>query len=461
MRVVAALGAVLAAFCFARLAERHFGPAARVGILWFALATVTDLAIGRLTYALGTALGLAALYAAQRRWRLLAAVLAALTAAATPLAGLFLGLAAAALFLAGRRRDGLILGAPALLVAVLMAVLFPEGGRQPFGSQALLVSVVLTVAFLYLAPDRILRVGAGLYLAATVAAFVLITPIGGNTTRLGAVLAGPLLLCARSRLRPASRWPGGLATPAVALAAAGLLAWQWYAPAREVARSVGDPLSRAATYSGLFAFLTAHHAAAGRVEIPFTRSHWESAFVPGHFPLARGWEKQLDAGYNQLFFHAHLRPGAYRAWLDSLGVRYVALARAPVDPSSRAEVRLVLGGVSYLEPVWRDPHWRVFAVVDPQPLASPPARLTALGSQSFSLRFTRPGTTVARVRFTPYWRASSGCVARAPGGFTAVSAARAAVVHVGIAFSLGRSLSPGRRCAPAGGPASLSAAPGG
>ncbi|HEU0316974.1 MAG TPA: hypothetical protein VFR49_06570 [Solirubrobacteraceae bacterium] len=453
MRVVAAAGAVLAAFCFARLAERHFGPAARVGILWFALATVTDLAIGRLTYALGTALGLAALYAIQRRRRFLAAVLAALTAAATPLAGLFLGMAAVALFLAGRRRDGLILGGPAILVAALMAVLFPEGGRQPFGGQALLVSVLLTVAFLYLTPDRLLRIGAGLYLAGTLAAFVLITPIGGNTTRLGAVLAGPLLLCARGRSGRAA-----LATPAVALAAAGLLAWQWYAPVREVAHSVGDPLSRAATYTGLFAFLTAHDAAPGRLEVPFTRSHWEAAFIPGHFPLARGWEKQLDAGDNPLFFHPRLRPATYRAWLDSLGVRFVAVARAPVDPSSRAEVRLVLGGVSFLAPVWQDPHWRVFAVVDPQPLASPPARLTALGPQSFDLRFAGPGTTVARVRFTPYWRASSGCVARAPGGFTAVSAARAGRVHVGIAFSLARSLSSGRRCAPA---ARLSAPPSG
>ncbi len=459
MRVVAAVGAVLAAFCFARLAERHFGPAARVGILWFAVATVTDLAIGRLTYALGTALGLSALYAARRRRRLLAVLLAALTAAATPLAGLFLGMAAAALFLAGRRRDGLILGVPAILVAGLMAVLFPEGGRQPFGGQALLVSVLLTVAFLYLTPDRTLRIGAGLYLAGTLVAFVLVTPIGGNTTRLGAVLAGPLLLCARAR--PERRRAAGLATAAVAITAAGLLAWQWYAPVREVARSVGDPLSRASTYTGLFAFLAAHHAAAGRVEVPFTRSHWEAAFIPGHFPLARGWEKQLDAGYNPLFFHPRLRPAVYRAWLDSLGVRYIAVARAPVDPSSRAEVRLVLGGVSYLEPVWSDPHWRLFAVVDPEPLASPPARLTALAPQSFSLRFARPGTTVARVRFTPYWRPSSGCVARAPGGFTAVSAARATVVHVGIAFSVGRSLAPGRRCAPAAGPPGLSAVPGG
>ncbi|MGI8801762.1 MAG: hypothetical protein ACR2KV_06255 [Solirubrobacteraceae bacterium] len=453
MRVVGALSAVLAACCFARLAEGHFGPRARIGILWFALATATDLAIGRLTYALGTAFGLAALYAAQRRRRVPTVVLAALTAAATPLAGLFLAMAGVAGFLDGRRRLALMIVVPSLAVAGALAVVFPEGGRQPFGTQALAVSLALTVAFVVLAPDRLLRIGAALYLAATVGAFVLVTPIGGNTTRLGAVVAGPLLCCAR----PPREWRGRrLGGAAVALLAAALLVWQWYAPVREVSRSVGDPLSRSATYDGLFAFLGAHGAETGRIEVPFTRSHWEAAFVPERFPLARGWEKQLDAGYNGLFFRRPLRPAAYHAWLRSLGVRFVAVALAPSDPSSRAEVDLVLGGLPYLRPVWRDAHWRVFALADPRPLATGPARLTALGPQSFTLRFSRPGTSVADVRFSPYWSSSSGCVARAPGGFTAVTAQHPAVVRVGIVFSVGRVVGAGRRCA---GPARFSPRP--
>ncbi|MEA2300073.1 MAG: hypothetical protein QOE44_608 [Solirubrobacteraceae bacterium] len=447
MRVVGAAAAVLAAFCFARLALSRFGPGARSGILWFALATASDLAIGRLTYALGAALGLAALLALQRGRELPAGVLAGMTAAATPLAGLFLGLAGTALFVGGRRRMAAVVALPALGVAAGLALVFPEGGRQPFGTRALLVSVLLTLAFVALTPDRVLRIGGALYLAATLAAFVLVTPIGGNTTRLGAVLGGPLLLCARSR-----RTRGGVldrtgpAAAVVPVVLVGLFAWQWYAPVREVTHSLDDRLSREATYRGLFGFLAGHGARAGRVEVPFTRSHWEAAFVAARYPLARGWEKQLDAGYNGLFFHPNLSSATYHEWLRRLGIRYVAVATAPSDPSSRAEVRLVLGGLPYLRPVYRDPNWRVFGLTDPEPLASPPARLTALGLESFTLRFARPGTSQVRVRFSPYWRATRGCVARAPGGYTQVTAGDRGPVRVTIAFSLGRVVDPDPRC---------------
>ncbi len=43
------------------------------------------------------------------------------------------------------------------------------------------------------------------------------------------------------------------------------------------------------------------------------------------FPLARGWYRQLDIAQNPLFYEEPLEPSAYRAWLDSLGVRWVLL----------------------------------------------------------------------------------------------------------------------------------------
>jgi hypothetical protein len=213
-----------------------------------------------------------------------------------------------------------------------------------------------------------------------------------------------------------------------------------------VAHSVGDPLSRTATYQGLLGFLAAHDADDGRVEVPFTRSHWEAAYVSSRYPLARGWETQLDAGYDKLFFHRPLPAATYHAWLRSLAVRYVAIAMAPPDPSSRAEVSLVLGGLPFLRPAYADRYWRVFAVADPEPLASPPATMTALGPESFTLRFAGRGTSVVRVRYSPYWRPTAGCLARSPGGFTAVTAPGPALVRVTIAFSLGRMVAPGRRC---------------
>jgi hypothetical protein len=425
MRVAGALAAVLAAFCFARVAERRFGARARAGILWFAAATATDLAIGRLTYALGAALALAAIWAAGR-WLPAAAVAAALAAAATPLAGLFLGLAGAALLLTGRRRGGLALALPALAVAVAMVALFPEGGSQPFHRQALVTSVVLTVAFACLVRDRLLRVAAGLYLVGTLAAAVLSTPIGGNTTRLGAVFAGPLLLCSRPR--------GGRI---VAVALAGMLAWQWFAPVREVSNAAGDRLSQPATYRGLLAFLAADDPPGGRIEIPFTRSHWETAIVAPRFPLARGWEKQLDVAYDGLFYAPGLTAATYHAWLRRLGVRYVAVPAAPLDPSSAAEARLIDGGLPYLRAVYRDRDWQVWRLADPLPLASAPARLVALGGQSFTLAFARAGTSLVRVRWSRYWRTDSGCTSPAAAGFTQVGVDRKSTVRVAIDFALG------------------------
>jgi hypothetical protein len=446
LRVAGALAEVLAAFCFARLAERHFGHRARPGILWFALATGSDLAIGRLTYGLGAALGLAALLAAQRKRPALAVVLAALCGAATPLAGLFVGLVAATLLLTRHRRGALLLGIPALSVSFGLAIAFPEGGREPFGTKPFIYALVMTLAFLVLLgrEQRVLRVGAALLFAATVASFVIDTPMGGNISRLGAVFMGPLLLCALAAApRPLARRTlvGGV----VALGA--LLAWQWTAPVREVPKGVGDPLTEASTYRGLFAFLGSHAQPPARVEVPFTRSHWETAFVGAHFPLARGWEKQLDTKFNPLFFHRPLPAATYHVWLRDLGVRYIALPDVPPDPSSRDEYKLLRRGTPFLRAVYRDRHWRVFQLLDPAPLIAPPASLVALGRQSFSLRFAAAGRATAHVRFSPYWQADRGCVSRAPGGWTSVSARRAGLVRVRIRFSPARIAARRSRCA--------------
>ena len=325
-----------------------------------------------------------------------------------------------------------------------MTIAFTEGGREPFGTRPLIVSLALTLGFLLLLPraERTLRVAAGLYLLGTVAAFVLVTPIGDNTTRVGADFAGPLLACAL--LARGARPSSSRALTCALLV--GLLAWQWFAPVREFAKGVGDPVSRTSSYTGLENYLRAHDTPLGRLEVTFTLSHWEAAILAPQFPLARGWEKQLDTADNGLFYRRPLRSASYHAWLQQLAVRYVIVARAPLDPSSRGEAKLVLGGLPYLRPVYSDAHWRVFEVIAPTPLASAPGRVTALAGQSFVVDFTRPGTTLVRIRFTPYWRARAGCVGRGHGGFTRVSSPRSARVAVTISFSVARILDHGVRC---------------
>ncbi|MCA1689000.1 MAG: hypothetical protein LC720_00660 [Actinobacteria bacterium] len=169
--------------------------------------------------------------------------------------------------------------------------------------------------------------------------------------------------------------------------------------------------------------------------------------------LARGWERQLDIADNGLFYVPDLTAGAYAAWLRATGVAYVALPDAPLDYSARAEAGLIRSGLPFLRLVGRLRHWRVYAVSAPRRLASPPARLTALGPDRFTMAFARPGTSVVRLRFSDYWTAPGACVGRAPGGFTAVRSERPGRVSVTARLDRGLRLERGRVCGPSPGPA--------
>jgi hypothetical protein len=235
--------------------------------------------------------------------------------------------------------------------------------------------------------------GAGLYGIAALLAYALPTPMGGNISRLGSEFAAPLLIGVL-----ATRRGRGRIQPAVALGVlVALAAWQWLAPVREASKVVGDPSYHAAYYAPLIRFLERDAGGPARIEVPFTRAHWEAVHLAPYFPLARGWQTQLDVKYNALFYrHGAVTADAYRAWLDGNAVAWVALPDAPLDPSGRAEARLVRGGLAYLEPVWRDAHWRVFRVRDTEPLVTGAAELVSLTSERIVLRAPRGDGARAR-----------------------------------------------------------------
>ena len=123
-----------------------------------------------------------------------------------------------------------------------------------------------------------------------------------------------------------------------------LLYWQWLAPVRSVIRGGGGPSSELSYHQPLLDELARLTRSDGpfRVEVPFTANHWETRYVAPRFPLARGWERQLDVKLNGLFYHdGALTPASYRAWLDRLAVRYVALPGVKLDPSGAREGALV------------------------------------------------------------------------------------------------------------------------
>jgi hypothetical protein len=440
-RLVGALSAVAAAVLFERLVRDSDG--ARLAALWFAVGSVTTLISGRLTFALGVAIALGAVLAAARGRVVWACVLAALTSLASPVAGAFVGLAAAAWWLDRPRWWPVALGASALGPAAALAVAFPEGGSFPFVPSSFWPALAAALAVVIALPRsaRVVRIGAVLYALAMIASFVFSTPMGGNVVRLGALFAGPVLAAVLWRRN----------RRVLALLALPLLYWQWVAPIDDWARSANDASVHEHYYAGLLGFFDSRPGGPFRIEIPFTDNHWESRWVAPHVPLARGWERQVDRARNDIFYDDRpITPARYRRWLDDNAVRYVALADAPIDYSAAEEAELIRDGLPYLRPVWHDAHWQVFAVAGAQPLARGAATVTALGGSSVTLRATRAGDVDLRVRFTPYWAvvAGQGCVSRAAGDWTRLRAAGPGVVVLQTRFAVGRVGATSPRCSP-------------
>jgi hypothetical protein len=173
-------------------------------------------------------------------------------------------------------------------------------------------------------------------------------------------------------------------------------------------------------------FLQSRPRAGGfRVEIPLTENHWEARHVAGGrdgIPLARGWERQLDRRFGALFYDGGLDAAGYRAWLDERAVAYVAVPDVALDAAGRDEARLVDAGLPYLRPVWRNAHWRVFAVTRPTPLASGAGAAARLSPTGVTLRAAGAGDVLVRVHHTRWWRVTAGraCVRAGPGGMTLV-----------------------------------------
>jgi hypothetical protein len=444
---VGAVASTATAGLFEPLAYGRYGRDGWLGALWFGLATGTDLFTGRLTFAFGMLPAVACALALQRRRPVLATALAVLTALASPVAALFAALAGAAYaigrYAATRKPTAAIPGlAPAtgaLLPVALLATAFPEGGTEPFGVTTLfpIPLIALVLVLVTQRRDWTLRAGAIVYALACLASFAITSPVGSNAARLAPLIAGPVMALAL--------WPRRkLLLLAVAVP---LLYIQWQAPIRDVSTSVGDPSASASYWRPLLSFLHGQPGEPFRIEIPFTQFHYEAYEVAPRFPLARGWERQLDIADDALFYDGTLNPATYHAWLHRLAVRFVAVSDASLDYSARAEKRLIDRGLPYLRPVLLTRHWRVYEVTDAISLAQGAATATAIGPNWVTLTAARAGTAFVRVRFTPYWVLSSGCVAP-ENGFTKLTLRRPGPVKLAIRFAPGRIKARAPRCSP-------------
>jgi hypothetical protein len=366
--------------------------------LWFAAGTVTNVAVGRMPFALGLTVGVGALVAAQRRRPVLTIVLTVATAAASPVVSAFLAIVFVAWAWVERgreRRRFALLAAAALAPVLAVAVLYPQGGSFPFRWEALVGTLVVSGLAVVLIPSRhhLLRTIAVIYALAAIVAFVIPTPLGANLTRLGMYAAAPALLAVVSLRRSL-----------LVIALVALWFWQWSPAFDAILRSGRDLSTQRDYYVPLMKYLDSVGAADDRTEVVPTARHWEAAYVAAAFPIARGWERQLDIRFNKLFYEPGLTAARFHDWLKDEGVDRVALPDAALDDAGKQEAALLAKGLPFLREVWSNPHWRVWEVVDSPGLVDGPATVIGIDAESIDLDVTGPGDVTLRVRGSAFWR---------------------------------------------------------
>ncbi|MEA2373268.1 MAG: hypothetical protein QOH12_3662 [Solirubrobacteraceae bacterium] len=458
IRLTGIVAVALSTVIFRRLTmianRMRTGPATLV----FALGATGDLFIGRVTFALGVTLGLASVLAGVRGHRLFSGVLSLACAAASPVAAAFLVMVACADLSINRAAGrAAALAGPALILALTLLLLFPGGGYEPFGLSSLMAAVGATGAVLILLPpsERLLRRLAGFYLASLLLAYVLRTPMGSNAVRFGVLFAPPALagrvrvadvqrVLSRARTfverrRAAGRVDLGIsrgfATVLLGLLVAATVLWQVDGPIDQSVGAAGDPSAKASFYAPAIGYLDRQNRGQPmRVEVAFTRSHWDATVVGRRFLLARGWERQLDTRYDALFYAPVLTARAYDSWLLDNAVRYVALSSAPPDFSSTQEDALIRAGLPFLRLAFATPDgdWRIYRVVGARPLATGPGRLSAVDANGFSLTASEAGPFVVRLHYTRFWTVTTGLakVSPTPDGWTRVDAGRAGQIAI-------------------------------
>lgn len=398
----------------------------RAGAIAVVVSGAFDVFSGRITFAFGVVAALLALLAVERRRPWFAFLGGLLATAASPVAGVLLAVVAVATVLAGprRRASGFAVVLGIAVSTVLIAVLAggSRNGYEPFTRTSLLLSIGTTLVVILSPVGRRLRVVGWLTLWLLVGCFLIHTPVGANATRIAVLGAAPALVAA-------ARLPRVVLLPAVVVAgllASGQLVNDMSAAGGAVAtRGFVAPLKHE-----LLAQPLIYHY---RVEVVAPKTHWPLTYLLPEIAVARGWERQTDEARNRLFYgRAPLTAAAYRGFLDHNAVGYVALpSHSALDYGSAGEGALIRGGLPYLQLMWSDRNWRLYAVARPAPLVSKvsdpaavptadPARggtssqVLASDDTGFTFNVFSGGRYLVRMTWSPYLVASGGKVTRAP-----------------------------------------------
>lgn len=431
-RGVGVISAVVSSCVFALLLVRTTVRRPLLGGLIAAFCFVSNLVSGRVTFALGVMFGLLGLacltFTDRLRLRMAGAASGAfLASAASPVAGLFSGLAGAALLLTGRRREGLVTGFAAAVPIGLLSTVFGEGGWMNFNQIDMIKAVGLSLAAVVLVPSRYraVRVGAVLSALGVLLSYFIHTPVGSNSTRL-AIMFGIPVIAATVRIASPRHLSAALVV---------LTAWQPPLLVTDLL-DAGSPAAHRPYYAPLLAELE-RRAPIGRVEVPPTRDYWEAVYVADTVPIARGWMRQVDIERNPLFFDGSLNAVTYQKWLYDNGAEYVALPDEELSWVGEAEAALIRTGLPYLRLVWRSEHWTLYEVLGAHTVVETPGRLIDSTATGVTLQVSQPGEVLVRVRFT-HWLTVEGpdaCI-KPDGRWSRLVAAQPGVYHIGSRLEL-------------------------
>jgi hypothetical protein len=408
VRLTTALAYVATVVLFAALLRVTAVERPMLGAITGAVCLTGNLVVTRTTFTLGLALALGALLAFVSGHLRVASGLSVLAALGSPVAGLFLGVAGGALFLSGKRRGGVTLAVSGLVPMIAIGLAFGNGGRQTFAAgQALMGFLVCLIGAGLCWRRPVVRWGALLSAGLVAAAYLLPTPVGTTANRLPELFGAPVIVAVAT-------------VPLVAVIAVTATVGLLLPPVSITEmRERGDPALNTQFYAPLLNQLVARRVA-GPIEVVPTLRRGEAAFVAPAVPLARGWSRQSDTGRNPIFYDGTLNADTYRKWLDDNAISYVALSNGPYDWAAPDEAALLRRGLPYLQQVWSDGTWTLYAVASPRPVISSPGEVIRRDAVSLTVSLPDPGEYALRVRWSRYLSVSNGCVRPAADGWSTV-----------------------------------------
>ncbi|SDO48802.1 MFS transporter [Actinacidiphila guanduensis] len=446
VRATGVLAGTLSATLGAALIVRARVRRPMIPVLWTTFALWCDAVSGRVTFELGMLFAMAGtvlLFPARKAERgrpprlLTVTAMAALATMCSPVAGLFLMVVAAALFLTGRRKEAYLVAAAPPVVVGATSLLFPFYGVQPFAWYFAIIPFAVAVACALAVPRawKAVHLGSWAYALGVVLTFVIPSPIGSNVERLALLFGGTVLLI----VAMATTW-GTKRSVLLWLAFAGAAAWQIATP---IVDQVNTSSASVASYHAapLIDELKDLHADRGRVEVVPLRSHWEASGLSPYVNLARGWNRQADVERNPLFYDGTLTADTYHDWLRRWSVDYVVLPSAQPDTAAVAEAKLVAAQPPWLSLVWEDADWQVYRVADPLPMADHPARVEQAGPAELTVTMPHSGSVLLRIPWSPVLGiegvtdSKHGCLAP-DGDWTRLYAPEGGTYRIGGSYAL-------------------------